>query len=44
MRNAMLLIVTLQGLQFGSILGGAVITERVFSYPGMGTWLLERHS
>ena len=41
MRNAMLLIVTLQGLQFGSILGGAVITERVFSYPGMATWLLD---
>ena len=41
MRNAMLPIITLQGLQFGSILGGAVITERVFSYPGMGTWLLD---
>ncbi|MCY3978539.1 MAG: ABC transporter permease [Chloroflexi bacterium] len=41
MRNAMLPIITLQGLQFGSILGGAVITERVFSYPGMGAWLLD---
>ena len=41
MRNALLPIVTLQGLQFGAILGGAVITERVFSYPGMGTWLLD---
>ena len=41
MRNALLPIVTLQGLQFGAILGGAVITERVFSYPGMGAWLLD---
>lgn len=41
MRNALLPIITLQGLQFGAILGGAVITERVFSYPGMGTWLLD---
>ena len=41
MRNALLPIITLQGLQFGTILGGAVITERVFSYPGMGTWLLD---
>lgn len=41
LRNALLPIVTLQGLQFGAILGGAVITERVFSYPGMGTWLLD---
>ena len=41
MRNAMLPIITLQGLQFGAILGGAVITERVFSYPGLGAWLLD---
>lgn len=41
MRNALLPIITLQGLQFGAILGGAVITERVFSYPGMGAWLLD---
>ncbi len=41
MRNAMLPIITLQGLQFGALLGGAVITERVFSYPGMGMWLLD---
>jgi peptide/nickel transport system permease protein len=35
-RNAALPIVTIVGLQFGALLGGAVISEVVFSYPGVG--------
>lgn len=41
LRNAILPVITLQGLQFGSLLGGAVITESIFSYPGLGRLLLE---
>jgi peptide/nickel transport system permease protein len=41
LRNAILPVITLQGLQFGALLGGAVITEAVFAYPGMGRLLLE---
>ena len=40
MRNAMIPIVTVLGLQFGSILGGAVITEAVFGWPGIGQLLV----
>lgn len=40
LRNAALPIVTVLGLQFGSLLGGAVITEAVFSYPGVGGLLV----
>jgi len=36
LRNAALPIVTYIGLQFGLILGGAVVTERVFAWPGIG--------
>jgi peptide/nickel transport system permease protein len=36
MKNAMIPIVTVLGLQFGAMLGGAVITETVFSRPGIG--------
>ncbi len=41
LRNAMLPVITLQGLQFGALLGGAVITESIFAYPGLGRLLLE---
>jgi peptide/nickel transport system permease protein len=40
MRNGMLPVVTIFGLEFGSMLGGAVITESVFNWPGIGTLLL----
>jgi peptide/nickel transport system permease protein len=40
LRNASLPIVTVLGLQFGSLLGGSVITETVFSYPGVGNLLV----
>ena len=36
LRNAALPIVTITALQFGTLLGGAVVTETVFSWPGMG--------
>ena len=40
LRNSSLPIVTVLGLQFGSLLGGSVITESVFSYPGVGNMLV----
>lgn len=39
-RNSMISVVTVIGLQFGYLLGGAVVTEQVFAYPGIGTLLV----
>lgn len=36
LRNALLPIITIVGLQFGALLGGAVITETIFAWPGLG--------
>jgi peptide/nickel transport system permease protein len=36
LRNALIPVVTVLGIQFGRLLGGAVITEAVFAYPGLG--------
>jgi peptide/nickel transport system permease protein len=36
LRNAMIPVVTIVGIQFGRLLGGAVVTESVFAYPGIG--------
>lgn len=41
LRNAMIPITTIAGLQFGAILTGAIVTEKVFARPGLGTLLLE---
>ena len=41
LRNAWLPISTLVGLQLGALLGGAVITETVFAWPGIGSLLIE---
>ncbi|MGB0713093.1 MAG: ABC transporter permease [Gammaproteobacteria bacterium] len=41
LRNALLPVITLLGLQLGTLLGGAVITEAVFSWPGLGQLLIE---
>jgi peptide/nickel transport system permease protein len=41
LRNALLPVMTFLGLQFGALLGGAVITEIVFSWPGLGRMLLD---
>ncbi len=40
-RNALLPVITLLGLQLGTLLGGAVITETVFSWPGVGLLTIE---
>ena len=36
LRNALLPVITVVGIQFGSMLGGAVVTETVFAWPGVG--------
>ena len=41
LRNALVPIVTITGLQTGVLLSGAVLTETVFSWPGLGTYVLE---
>src|SRR5512139_3520249 len=41
LRNAMLPLVTIIGLQFGALLGGAVLTETVFGLPGMGKFVVD---
>jgi len=41
LKNALLPIVTVLGLQFGGLLGGAVMTETVFAWPGVGTLILD---
>ena len=41
LRNAALPIVTVVGMQLGALLGGAVITETVFSWPGIGSLMVE---
>ena len=41
LRNAMLPVVTVIGLQVGTLLAGAILTETIFSWPGRGRWLIE---
>ena len=41
MRNALIPVVTILGLQFGSLLTGAIITEQIFSWPGLGRLLIQ---
>ncbi|MFZ4658929.1 MAG: ABC transporter permease [Caldilineaceae bacterium] len=40
LKNALIPTVTVLGIQFGALLGGAIITEQVFAFPGVGTMLL----
>jgi peptide/nickel transport system permease protein len=40
-RNACLPVITVIGLQFGQLLGGAVVTETVFAWPGVATLTVE---
>jgi ABC-type dipeptide/oligopeptide/nickel transport system permease component len=41
LRNALLPVITIAGLQFGSLLSGAIVIEKVFARPGLGLTLLE---
>jgi peptide/nickel transport system permease protein len=38
LKNALLPVITVVGGQLGGLLGGAILTETIFSWPGMGTW------
>jgi len=41
LRNALIPVITVLGMQVGSLLGGAVLTETIFSWPGIGKWLID---
>ena len=41
LRNALIPVLTVFGLQVGTLLAGAVLTETIFSWPGIGKWLIE---
>jgi dipeptide transport system permease protein len=41
LRNALIPVVTVIGLQIGTLLAGTVLTETIFSWPGVGKWLVE---
>jgi dipeptide transport system permease protein len=41
LRNALIPVVTIIGLQVGTLMAGAVLTETIFSWPGVGKWLIE---
>ena len=40
LRNALIPVVTVIGLQVGTLMGGAILTETIFSWPGVGKWLV----
>ncbi|MCO2550970.1 ABC transporter permease subunit [Pseudomonas aeruginosa] len=40
-RNALIPVLTVFGLQVGTLLAGAVLTETIFSWPGIGKWLID---
>ncbi len=42
LKNAFIPVITLMGLQFAILLGGAILTETTFSWPGMGTFIVDR--
>lgn len=44
LRNAFLPVLTMMGLQFATLLGGAVLTETTFSWPGLGRYIVDRIS
>ena len=41
LRNALIPVITVIGLQVGTLMGGAILTETVFAWPGIGKWLVE---
>ena len=40
LKNALIPTITVIGLQFGYLMGGAIITETIFAWPGVGRWLV----
>lgn len=40
LKNALIPVITVIGLQFGILLGGAILTETIFAWPGIGLWIL----
>ncbi|GAB3264125.1 ABC transporter permease [Chitinimonas naiadis] len=41
LRNALIPVITVIGLQVGALLGGAVLTETIYSWPGIGKWIVD---
>ena len=41
LKNAFLPVITIIGLQTGSLLAGAILTETIFSWPGIGKWVYD---
>jgi glutathione transport system permease protein len=41
LRNAMIPVITMMGLQFGFLLGGSIVVEKVFNWPGLGRLLVD---
>jgi peptide/nickel transport system permease protein len=41
LKNALLPVSTIAGLQFGTLLGGAILTETIFAWQGIGSWIYE---
>jgi dipeptide transport system permease protein len=41
LRNALIPVITVIGLQVGTLLAGAILTETIFAWPGIGKWLIE---
>jgi dipeptide transport system permease protein len=41
LRNAMIPVITTVGLQVGTLLAGAILTESIFSWPGIGKWMVD---
>ncbi len=41
LRNALIPVVTTIGLQVGTLMGGAILTETIFSWPGIGKWMVD---
>ncbi len=39
LKNSMVPVLTVIGLEFGYLMGGAILTEHIFSWPGLGSWL-----
>ena len=41
LRNALVLVITIVGLQFGSLMGQAVVVEKLFAWPGVGSLMVD---